>query len=158
MKVPIKGTGEYKQVGTSKLLEKKVPVVKWTGKEKKVEYWECNLCYGAAMREDWLEKRVELWYGERCPDFEPSCPCCHAWFLYDKIVKGDYLRGNFKQSYDKNADAAYIYINRTGPKRGIVAETLGLSDFINLDFDKNKKLVGIEILDASKHTPKCLHA
>lgn len=44
MKLPM-GKGEYKKIGTSKLLKKPVDVVKWTGKEKKVEYWECNKCF-----------------------------------------------------------------------------------------------------------------
>tara|TARA_Y100000310_G_scaffold49097_1_gene45427 strand:- start:271 stop:507 length:237 start_codon:yes stop_codon:yes gene_type:complete len=43
--VPIKGTGKYKKVGTSKILGEKIDVVKWTGKEKQAEYWECNECY-----------------------------------------------------------------------------------------------------------------
>ncbi len=43
--VPIKGTGRYKRVGMTKLGRKTYPVVKWTGKEKQVEYWECNKCY-----------------------------------------------------------------------------------------------------------------
>ena len=45
IKVPIRSTGEYKNVGTSRLFGKKVNIVKWTGKEKEVEYWECNKCY-----------------------------------------------------------------------------------------------------------------
>ncbi len=48
MKIPIKGTGHHKKTGTSRLLGKKVNVVKWTGKEKKTEYWECNKCYEEA--------------------------------------------------------------------------------------------------------------
>lgn len=48
MNVPIKGTGHYKKTGTSRLFGRKVSVVKWTGKEKKVEYWECNECYKEA--------------------------------------------------------------------------------------------------------------
>jgi len=43
-KLPLKGTGCYKKVGASKILGEKVDVVKWTGKEKEVEYWECNRC------------------------------------------------------------------------------------------------------------------
>ena len=39
MKVPIGSTGEYKNVGTSRLFGKKVNIVKWAGKEKEVEYW-----------------------------------------------------------------------------------------------------------------------
>jgi hypothetical protein len=42
--VPV-GKGEWKKIGTSKLLGGKHNVVKWTGKKKKVEYWECNKCF-----------------------------------------------------------------------------------------------------------------
>ena len=57
MKVPI-GKGEYKKVGTSKLFGKNVNVVKWTGKEKEVEYWECEACYKEAANEWWLEETI----------------------------------------------------------------------------------------------------
>ena len=50
MRIPV-GKGEHKIIGTSKILGKKVNVVKWTGKEKEVEYWECNDCYEEAMHE-----------------------------------------------------------------------------------------------------------
>jgi len=41
--VPV-GRGENVKVGTTTLLGKKVNIVRWTGKEKKVEYWECEKC------------------------------------------------------------------------------------------------------------------
>lgn len=46
MKLPI-GKGEYKKVGISKfkIAGKKVNVVKWTGKHKTIEYWECKKCF-----------------------------------------------------------------------------------------------------------------
>jgi len=86
MQIPIEGTGEYKKVGTTKLLGKKTNVVKWTGKEKEVEYWECNDCYDESMHESWLEKMIEELYGKRCPDHEKQCACCSAWNLYDTII------------------------------------------------------------------------
>lgn len=85
LKLPI-GKGEYKKIGTSKLFGKKADVVKWTGKEKEVEYWECNECYEEAMHEDWLEQMIEKLYGKRCPDYEKDCPCCQAWVIYDTII------------------------------------------------------------------------
>jgi uncharacterized protein YuzE len=57
-----------------------------------------------------------------------------------------------KVTYDRQSDAAYIYLkNNIGP--GGVADTHvceidGLKGGINLDFDRNGQLVGIEILDA----------
>lgn len=39
------GKGEYKQTGKFKIGKHSYPVVKWTGAEKIVEYWECNKCY-----------------------------------------------------------------------------------------------------------------
>ena len=44
MKIPV-GKGEWKKIGTTKTLEKEIDVVKWTGKKKEIEYWECNDCF-----------------------------------------------------------------------------------------------------------------
>jgi len=55
-------------------------------------------------------------------------------------------------SYDKEADAAYIYLKpRILPKE--VKKTISLNDDINLDFDKDNKMLGIEVLHASKVLP-----
>ena len=52
---------------------------------------------------------------------------------------------------DKEADAAYIYFKEISP--GEVIQTISLNDSINIDLDKDGKIVGIEILDASKNLP-----
>jgi hypothetical protein len=39
------GRGKYVKVGTSRLFGMRADVVEWTGKTRKVEYWECNRCY-----------------------------------------------------------------------------------------------------------------
>ncbi len=87
LKVPIKGTGEYKNVGKGKVGGKKINVVKWTGKEKEVEYWECQACYEEGKQESWLEWKIEDLYGARCPDYEKDCACCRAWDVYDNIIQ-----------------------------------------------------------------------
>ena len=51
--------------------------------------------------------------------------------------------------YDKDVDAAYIYLEDSIAD-GEVDKTIGLNDNIILDFDKNGKLLGVEILSASK--------
>ena len=51
--------------------------------------------------------------------------------------------------YDKDVDAAYIYIENS-VKEAEVKNTIELNDNIILDFDKKGKLLGIEILTASK--------
>lgn len=56
-------------------------------------------------------------------------------------------------SYDEEADAAYIYLKERIAK-GEVKNTIALNDDIILDFDKDKKLIGIEILTASKNIPQ----
>jgi hypothetical protein len=28
-------------------------------------------------------KRMLDWWGERCPEYEPGCPCCEAWKIFD---------------------------------------------------------------------------
>jgi len=54
-----------------------------------------------------------------------------------------------KFEYDKEADAAYIYLEDSIAK-GEAEKTIELNDNIVVDFDKNGKLLGIEILSASK--------
>lgn len=54
-----------------------------------------------------------------------------------------------KIEYDKEADAAYIYIVDRINDRDAV-NTIELNNNIILDFDKNEKLLGIEVLGASK--------
>lgn len=51
--------------------------------------------------------------------------------------------------YDKQADAAYIYLEEHVAD-GQAEKTIELNDDIILDFDKSGKLLGIEILSASK--------
>jgi len=54
-----------------------------------------------------------------------------------------------KIEYDKEADAAYIYmVEDIG--NGEAVKTIQLNDNIILDFNSEGKLLGIEILDASK--------
>lgn len=51
--------------------------------------------------------------------------------------------------YDKEVDAAYIYL-KYPIKKGEAKRTIVLNDNIIVDFDKNDKLIGVEILNASK--------
>ncbi|MBU2561724.1 MAG: hypothetical protein KKD17_05485 [Nanoarchaeota archaeon] len=45
MKLPVKGTGKNIKIGRSKVLN--ADIVKWTGKEKEYEYWECKDCFNS---------------------------------------------------------------------------------------------------------------
>ena len=54
-----------------------------------------------------------------------------------------------KLEYDKEVDAAYIYL-KFPIKKGESKTTIELKENIILDLDKNKKLIGIEVLEASK--------
>lgn len=58
-----------------------------------------------------------------------------------------------KVAYDKEADAAYIYL-KDRINKGEVKSTISMNENIILDFDANKKLIGIEILCASTVVPK----
>jgi len=58
-----------------------------------------------------------------------------------------------KVTYDKDADAAYMYV-KGSIKKGEVKNTMSMNDNIVLGFDSNKKLIGIEILSASTVMPK----
>ncbi|MEA3329702.1 MAG: DUF2283 domain-containing protein [Nanoarchaeota archaeon] len=58
-----------------------------------------------------------------------------------------------KFEYDKEADAAYIYVvDSIGD--GEAVKTIQLNDNIILDFDSEGKLLGVEILDATKTLSK----
>ena len=54
-----------------------------------------------------------------------------------------------KFEYDKDADAAYIYLEHP-LKEGQVKNTIDLNSNIILDFDNKGKLLVVEILNASK--------
>jgi uncharacterized protein YuzE len=54
-----------------------------------------------------------------------------------------------KFTYDKEADAAYIYFEFP-LKKGVIKKTKELSENIIADYDAKNKLVGVEILSASK--------
>lgn len=55
--------------------------------------------------------------------------------------------------YDKAVDAAYLYIKNRISK-GEITQTIALNDNIILDFNKDKQLIGIEIISASKIIPR----
>lgn len=67
-----------------------------------------------------------------------------------------------KITYDQEADAAYIYliddqdIKPEWVKNTYSCNPNSVNGMINLDFDENGKLGGIEILDASKKLPSNL--
>ena len=54
-----------------------------------------------------------------------------------------------KFEYDKEVDAAYIYLQHP-IKDGEVKNTIELNDNIVLDFNSKKELVGLQIMNASK--------
>jgi uncharacterized protein YuzE len=54
-----------------------------------------------------------------------------------------------KFEYDKEVDAAYIYL-KYPIKKGEAKKTIALNDSIIVDFDKKNKLIGMEVLNASK--------
>lgn len=54
-------------------------------------------------------------------------------------------------TFDKEADAAYIYFKEIS--EGEVTNTISLNESVNIDLDKDGKTIGIEILEASKNLP-----
>jgi len=57
-----------------------------------------------------------------------------------------------KATYDTEVDAVYIALEEVKP--GSAKQTISLNEDIIIDFDGNKKIIGIEILDASKNISK----
>lgn len=33
-----------------------------------------------------IEEAITEWFGERCLDTYPGCPCCDAWAEYDDLI------------------------------------------------------------------------
>ena len=56
-----------------------------------------------------------------------------------------------KITYDKEADAVYIYFKEIA--EGEVVQTISLNESVNIDLGKDGKTLGIEILNASKNLP-----
>jgi uncharacterized protein YuzE len=59
-------------------------------------------------------------------------------------------------SYDREADAAYIYVRNPEARKGTV-KSVPVADapgMIVLDFDTDGRLFGIEVLDASRLLPE----
>ena len=66
-----------------------------------------------------------------------------------------------KITYDEDANAVYIYMNDIGKKvySTYCCDPVEVKGMINLDFDKEGRLLGIEIMDADKRlSPKVLNA
>ena len=60
-------------------------------------------------------------------------------------------------TYDKSADAAMIYFTNIGPGEAVKTypcNPVEVGGMINLDFNKEGVLLGVEVLDASKKLPK----
>ena len=51
-----------------------------------------------------------------------------------------------KETYNKEADAKYMFI-----KNGEISKTECVNDWLYIDFDKLGNVIGLEILDSSKH-------
>ena len=57
-----------------------------------------------------------------------------------------------KTTYDKEADAAYIYFKDISA--GEVFATISLNENINVDLNKEGRTLGMEILNATKNLPE----
>lgn len=86
IKTPV-GKGGYKKIKKVKIARRKADVVKWIGKRKETEYWECNECFEESSHESWLRETLEKLYGEKCKDYGKGCGCCQAWSIYDTIIE-----------------------------------------------------------------------
>lgn len=62
-----------------------------------------------------------------------------------------------KVTYDRTIDAAYISLTREGYEIRVAktypCDPIEVEGQINLDFDAHGKLIGIEVLDASRKLP-----
>ncbi|MFJ5553512.1 DUF2283 domain-containing protein [Streptomyces sp. NPDC093225] len=65
-----------------------------------------------------------------------------------------------KVTYDKTANAAYVYFTEPQARVRSVhvypCDPVGVDGMINLDFDEQGRLLGIEVLDACSKLPEYL--
>lgn len=64
-----------------------------------------------------------------------------------------------KIQYDKSGDSAYIYLKEiepAGAAKTYPCDPKEVNGMINLDFDQQGLLIGIEVIDASKKLPQAL--
>lgn len=65
-----------------------------------------------------------------------------------------------KISYDKSVDAAYIYLTDETEAGGVAktycCDPLEVNGQIHLDFDREGRLIGIEVLGASQRLPEAV--
>jgi uncharacterized protein YuzE len=65
-----------------------------------------------------------------------------------------------RNTYDPKVDSAYIYLVEEIPLGGVArtypCDPREVQGQINLDFDSNGRLLGIEVLDARKKLPEGL--
>jgi uncharacterized protein YuzE len=57
-----------------------------------------------------------------------------------------------RMTFDREANAAYIYL-REIEAAGVARTAPGADSSVNLDFDSEDRLIGIEILDATASLP-----
>ena len=58
-----------------------------------------------------LEEELLELNGPRCPDFEPGCPCCDTWEMWDLHAYGA-LRAHLDEIYDYLDEGSYEHFNR----------------------------------------------
>lgn len=67
---------------------------------------------------------------------------------------------DLKVTYDKTADAAYVYFTDPEVRRKVASmypcDPVDVDGMINLDFDEDGRVVGIEILGARSKLPAYL--
>ncbi|MEU2551940.1 DUF2283 domain-containing protein [Streptomyces sp. NPDC014684] len=61
-------------------------------------------------------------------------------------------------TYDGRADAAYVYLTEPGTRSSVArvypCDPIKVDGMINLDFDADGRLLGVEVLDARSKLPQ----
>ncbi|KQV14865.1 MULTISPECIES: DUF2283 domain-containing protein [unclassified Kitasatospora] len=67
---------------------------------------------------------------------------------------------DLRVTYDKTANAAYVYLTdpqvRNKVSRMYPCDPVAVGGMINLDFDEQERLIGVEVLAASSKLPEYL--
>ncbi len=75
------------------------------------------------MSDDLLVQAIIGYWGERCADTDPDCPCCQAWLAYDRqAAERDRLRDALR-FYSNPSDYVAPYTGGMGKLWGDCGET-----------------------------------
>lgn len=112
-----------------------------------------------------IEQAITEWFGERCPETEPGCPCCDAWAQYDSMKAAEArpavreLSDDDRDWIDNRADELFRESERQ--RGGVRPQTITARDYRDyfvVDATRERILSAVEALDLTPVREALIHA